>query len=93
MPIENNFQHDELSRKSPGERLLTAELAAGAAPESAAWFDAMAQCGSRLSKAGVRYTVLDDAHFKAFAAKGNYTDSPFGRQPSAPSERWMAHTH
>jgi hypothetical protein len=58
MPIENNFQHDELSRKSPGERLSTAELAAGAAPESAAWFDAMAQCGSRLSKAGVRAIIL-----------------------------------
>ena len=29
MPNENNFQHDELSRKSPGERLATAELTVG----------------------------------------------------------------
>lgn len=58
MPIENNFQHDELSRKSPGERLSAAELTAAAPPESPAWFDAMAQCGSRLSKAGVRAVIL-----------------------------------
>jgi hypothetical protein len=58
MPIENNFQHDELSRKSPGERLSTAELTTAAPPESPAWFDAMAQCGSRLSQAGVRAVIF-----------------------------------
>ncbi len=58
MPNENNFQHDVLSRKSPGERLGTAELTAGAQLESSAWFDAMAQCGITLSQAGVRVIVL-----------------------------------
>lgn len=58
MPNENNFQHDELSRKSPGERLATAELTAGALPESPAWFAAMAQCGAALSQAGVRAIVF-----------------------------------
>ena len=57
MPIENNFQHDELSRKNPGERLAIAELTPGARAESPAWFDAMDQCGRKLSEAGVR-TVL-----------------------------------
>lgn len=58
MPHENNFQHDELSRKSPGERLRTAELTQGALPESPAWFDAMAQYGVQLAQAGVRAIVL-----------------------------------
>ena len=58
MPHENNFQHDELSRKSPGERVATAELAFGAQPESPAWFDAMAQCGTTLSQAAVRAIVF-----------------------------------
>jgi hypothetical protein len=58
MPNENNFQHDVLSRKNPGERLGTAELTAGAQPESPAWFDAMAQCGTTLAQAGVRVIVL-----------------------------------
>ena len=58
MPNENNFQHDELSRKSPGERLTTAELTPGAQPESPAWFDAMARCGTTLSQAGVRAIVF-----------------------------------
>ena len=58
MPNENNFQHDELSRKSPGERLTTAELTAGALPESPAWFDSLAQCGTALSQAGVRAVVF-----------------------------------
>lgn len=58
MPNENNFQHDELSRKSPSDRLAMAELTAGAQPESPAWFDAMAQCGTTLSQAGVRAIVL-----------------------------------
>jgi len=58
MPHENNFLHDELSRKSPGERLATAELTSGAQPESPAWFDAMAQCGNTLAQAGIRAIVL-----------------------------------
>lgn len=58
MPNENNFQHDELSRKSPGDRLSTAELAPGAQPESPAWVEAMAQCGTQLSKAGVKAVVF-----------------------------------
>lgn len=58
MPNENNFQHDELSRKSPGERLTTAELTGGALPESPAWFESMAQCGTVLSQASVRAIVF-----------------------------------
>lgn len=58
MPTENNFQHDELSRKNPGDRVSSAELAPGAQPESPAWFDAMAQCGATLSGAGVRGIVF-----------------------------------
>jgi hypothetical protein len=58
MPVENNFQHDELSRKNPGERLAAAELTFGAKAESPAWFEAMAQCGARLSEAGVRAVVF-----------------------------------
>src|SRR5690242_501033 len=54
MPTENNFQHDELSRKNPGNRLSIAELKPGAQPESPAWFDAMTECGARISEAGVR---------------------------------------
>src|SRR5215217_3240781 len=58
MPTENNFQHDELSRKSPGERLATAELTPGAQPDSPPWLDAMSDCGKLLSDAGVRAIVL-----------------------------------
>lgn len=58
MPTENNFQHDELLRKNPGDRMSTAELMAGAQPESPAWFDAMALCGARLSEAGIRAIVF-----------------------------------
>ncbi len=58
MPIENNFQHDELSRKSPGERLATAELTPRADPDSPAWLEAMAQCGAQLSQVGVRAVVF-----------------------------------
>ena len=58
MPIENNFQHDELSRKSPGERLATVELTPGADPGSPTWLDAMAQHGTKLSQAKVRTVVL-----------------------------------
>lgn len=58
MPNENNFQHDELSRKSPGERLTTAQLTGGALSESPAWFESMAQCGTTLSGARVRAIVF-----------------------------------
>lgn len=58
MPSENNFQHDELSRKSPGDRLATAELTAGALPESPAWFEAMAGYGAGLAQAHVRAIVF-----------------------------------
>lgn len=58
MPAENNFQHDELTRKNPGERLTVAELTPGALPESPAWFQAMGECGHRLAHAGVRAVVL-----------------------------------
>lgn len=58
MPIENNFQHDELSRKNPGERLTTAELAATTPTNSPAWVETMAQYGSTLSRAGFRAIVF-----------------------------------
>ncbi len=58
MPIENNFQHDELSRKSPGARVTAAELATGTASGSPAWVEAMAQHGTALSRAGVRAIVF-----------------------------------
>jgi hypothetical protein len=57
MPIENNFQHDELSRKSPGDRLTMAELL-DSQLESPAWIEAMAQCGTELSQAGVRAVIF-----------------------------------
>ena len=57
MPIENNFQHDELSRKNPGERLSTVEFAVTASPGSPAWQEAMAEVGRRISRAGVRTVV------------------------------------
>jgi hypothetical protein len=58
MPIENNFQHDELSRKNLGERLATTGLTPGADPGSPDWLDAMAQHGTKLSQAKVRTVVL-----------------------------------
>ena len=58
MPIENNFQHDELSRKSPGDRLAMAELTSGAQLESPAWLEAMVLHGAKLSQAGVRAVVF-----------------------------------
>jgi hypothetical protein len=57
MPVENNFQHDELSRKNPGERLAVTELTVGGAPDSPEWIEAMASHGRALSHAGVR-TIL-----------------------------------
>ncbi|MCP9440305.1 MAG: hypothetical protein NNA20_09365 [Nitrospira sp.] len=58
MPVENNFQHDDLSRKNPGERLFVSELKPTAKVGSPAWCDAMAQCGRRLSDAGVRAIIF-----------------------------------
>ena len=57
MPVENNFQHDELSRKNPGDRLTYAELPSGTPADSPAWQEAMERFGSVLSQAGVR-TIL-----------------------------------
>src|SRR5579884_470893 len=58
MPIDNNFQHDEMSRKNPGDRVGFRELIAGAPPDSPAWLDAMADLGVKLSQAGVRVVVF-----------------------------------
>ena len=53
MPVENNFQHDELSRKNPGERLRIADPADVVSPDSPEWGEAMAQYGTSLSQTGV----------------------------------------
>jgi len=58
MPSENNFQHDELSRKSPGERLTVADLADVVPADSPAWAEAMAGYGASLSHAGVACIVF-----------------------------------
>ncbi len=58
MPVENNFQHDELSRKNPGDRLSVADLADVVVPDSPAWAEAMAQGGTNLSQAGVASVVF-----------------------------------
>ena len=58
MPSENNFQHDELSRKSLGERLTVADLADVVPPDSPGWIEAMATCGTSLSRAGVAAIVF-----------------------------------
>jgi hypothetical protein len=58
MPIENNFQHDEMSRKNPGERLAVREVTLTDLSESPAGQDAMAALGKRLSHSGVRVIVL-----------------------------------
>jgi hypothetical protein len=58
MPIENNFQHDEMSRKNPGERLTVREVTPTALSESSSGQDAMAALGKRLSQTGVRVIVL-----------------------------------
>jgi hypothetical protein len=58
VPTENNFQHDELSRKNPGDRLTTAELVCDHEPGSPPWVEAMATHGQSLSKAGVRAVVF-----------------------------------
>ena len=53
MPTENNFHHDELSRKNPGDRLSYGELRTAASPATPAWNEAMGTLGSRLTDAGV----------------------------------------
>jgi hypothetical protein len=58
MPVENNFQHDELSRKNPGERLTVADLTDVLPLDSPEWVEAMAQCGAHLSQAGVASVVF-----------------------------------
>ena len=58
MPINNNFQHADYSRKDPGERVSYHELTTGAPPDSPAWQDAMAQLGGELARAGVRAVVF-----------------------------------
>ncbi|HKW86591.1 MAG TPA: hypothetical protein VJM82_05950 [Nitrospiraceae bacterium] len=58
MPINNNFQHADYSRKDPGERVSYHLLTTGAPPDSPAWQDAMAQLGGELAKAGVRAMVF-----------------------------------
>jgi len=58
MPIENSFQHDEMSRKNPGERLTVREVTSNVLSESPAGQDAMASLGKRFSQAGVRVIVL-----------------------------------
>jgi hypothetical protein len=58
MPSENNFQHDELSRKSPGERLTVADLADVVPPDSPAWAETLSKCGTSLSRAGVAAIVF-----------------------------------
>ena len=58
MPIENNFQHDEMSRKNPGDRVAYRELSGVTAPESPSWQEAMGAVGSQLSRAGVRLVMF-----------------------------------
>lgn len=58
MPVENNFQHDELLRKNPGERLTVADLTDVTPADTPAWVEAMATCGTRLSQAGVASVVF-----------------------------------
>jgi len=58
MPIENSFQHDEMSRKNPGERIIAREVTPTALEESPSGQEAMAVLGKRLSQIGVRMIVL-----------------------------------
>ncbi|MBA2487633.1 MAG: hypothetical protein H0V35_16350 [Nitrospira sp.] len=58
MPIENNFQHDELSRKNPGDRLAYADWTTPPDVDSPAWQEAMGQAGHKLSQAGVRLIMF-----------------------------------
>ncbi len=58
MPVENNFQHDELSRKNPGERSRVADLTDIVPPDSPEWGEGMVQYGASLSRAGVASVVF-----------------------------------
>lgn len=58
MPIDNNFQHDEMSRKNPGERLAVREFTPGSPPESPAGQEAMAALGTQFAQAEVRAVVF-----------------------------------
>ena len=58
MPIENNFQHDELSRKNPGDRLAYADWTTPPDADSPAWQEAMGQAGQKLSLARVRLIMF-----------------------------------
>lgn len=58
MPVENNFQHDELSRKNPGERLTAAEWTPSPDMGSPQWQVTMGQVGQKLSQAGVRVMLF-----------------------------------
>lgn len=58
MPIENNFQHDEMSRKNPGERIAVREVTTTALSESSSGQETMASFGNSLSQSGVRVIVL-----------------------------------
>lgn len=58
MPVENNFQHDELSRKNPGDRVSVIEMTPVAKAESPAWYEAMAHWGGMVVEAGVRAIVF-----------------------------------
>jgi hypothetical protein len=58
MPIENSFQHDEISRKNPGERISVRELILTVLSESPSGQDSMAALGKRLAQTGVRVIVL-----------------------------------
>ena len=58
MPVENNFQHDELSRKNPGDRLTYAEWTPPPDIGSPAWQVAMGDIGQKLSTTGVRVILF-----------------------------------
>ena len=58
MPIENNFHHDELSRKNPGDRLAYAEWTPPPDTGTPAWQEAMGEVGQKLSRAGVRMILF-----------------------------------
>ena len=58
MPAENSFQHDELSRKNPGERITVRQVTLTSLSASPPGQDAMATLGTRLSQTGVRVIVL-----------------------------------
>ena len=58
MPNENNFQHDEMSRKNPGDRIAYRDVSGTAASDSPAWQEGMGAVGSQLSRAGVRLVMF-----------------------------------